>query len=72
MIDRTWWIWQSLDSKTRTSGAGISGTQTFLNNPPSANTTLQTVIDLGYAASPPVTMADLMSSIEGPMCYIYA
>jgi len=72
MIDRTWWIWQALDSKTRTSGAGISGTQTFLNNPPSANTTLQTIVDLGYAGSPPVKIADLMSTIEGPMCYMYA
>ncbi|EDU44897.1 tyrosinase central domain protein [Pyrenophora tritici-repentis] len=72
MIDRTWWIWQALDTKTRTSGAGISGTQTFLNNPPSANTTLEDVVDLGYAASPPVKIADLMSTVKGPMCYMYA
>jgi tyrosinase len=71
MIDRTWWIWQSLDSKTRTSGKGISGTGTFLNGPPSANTTMDTMIDLGHAAGPPVKMADLMSTTAGPMCYIY-
>ncbi|KNG49834.1 Di-copper centre-containing protein [Stemphylium lycopersici] len=70
-IDRTWWIWQQLDRKTRMSGDGISGTGTFLNNPPSANTTLETMVDLGYAAGPPVPMADLMSTTEGPMCYIY-
>ena len=71
MIDRTWWIWQQLDKKTRQSEKGISGTNTFLNNPPSANTTLETPIDLGFAASPAVTMNDLMSTTEGPLCYIY-
>ncbi|KAF1940908.1 Di-copper centre-containing protein [Clathrospora elynae] len=70
-IDRTWWIWQQLDRKTRMSEKGISGTGTFLNGPPSANTTLDTVIDLGFAAGPPVKMADLMSTTDGPMCYIY-
>jgi len=34
MIDRTWWIWQQLDLKTRTGEKGISGTGTFLNSPP--------------------------------------
>jgi tyrosinase len=71
MIDRTWWIWQQLDKKTRTGPAGVSGTSTFLNMPPSANTTLDTVIDLGFAAGPPRKMADLMSTTEGPLCYIY-
>jgi tyrosinase len=71
MIDRTWWIWQMLDAKTRTSAAGISGTGTFLNFPPSPDTTLDTVIDLGFAAGPPITMRDLMSTTDGPFCYIY-
>ncbi|KAL5113696.1 hypothetical protein ACEQ8H_008425 [Pleosporales sp. CAS-2024a] len=71
MIDRTWWIWQQLDPETRTGAAGIAGTNTFLNSPPSANTTLDTVIDLGYAASPAVKMADLMQTTAGPLCYMY-
>lgn len=71
MVDRTWWIWQQLDLKTRTGEQGISGTGTFSNVPPSSNTTLNTPIDLGYAASPTVTMKDLMSTTEGPLCYIY-
>ncbi|KAF9691299.1 hypothetical protein EKO04_010796 [Ascochyta lentis] len=70
-IDRTWWIWQQLDRKTRFGESGISGTGTFLNSPPSANTTLNTIIDLGYAASPAVTMGDVMSTTDGPFCYIY-
>lgn len=70
-IDRVWWIWQQLDRKTRLGASGISGTGTFRDMPPSANTTLETVIDLGYAASPPKKMQELMSTTEGPMCYIY-
>jgi tyrosinase len=71
MIDRVWWIWQALDMKTRTGEKGVVGTGTFLNGPPSANTTLDTMIDVGYAAGPPVKLADLMSTTDGPMCYIY-
>ena len=71
MIDRVWWIWQLLDHKERTGADGISGTGTFLNVPASANTTLDTVIDLGYAAGPPMKMRDLMETTEGPFCYTY-
>ncbi|PSN70209.1 Di-copper centre-containing protein [Corynespora cassiicola Philippines] len=71
MIDRVWWIWQLLDRETRTGAEGISGTGTFLNEPPSANTTLDTVIDLGYAGGAPLPMRDLMSTTDGPFCYIY-
>ncbi|OCK72918.1 Di-copper centre-containing protein [Lepidopterella palustris CBS 459.81] len=76
MIDRTWWIWQLLDLKDRTGAAGISGTGTFLNSPPSPNTTMDTPIDLGYAtspiyANPTYKMSDLLSTTSGPFCYIY-
>jgi tyrosinase len=69
MIDRVWWIWQSLDLRTRQYA--ISGTGTFLNQPASPNTTLETVIDIGHANSGPIAMGDLMSTIEGPFCYVY-
>ena len=69
MIDRTWWIWQMLDPSNRINQ--VSGTDTFLNIPPSANTTLDTPIDLGYAAGPAVTVRDLVSTTAGPFCYIY-
>ena len=69
MIDRVWWIWQNLDLAKRQNA--ISGTGTFLNLPPSANTTLDTVIDLGYAAGQPIAMRELMSTTAGPFCYIY-
>ncbi|KAE8375210.1 hypothetical protein BDV26DRAFT_283635 [Aspergillus bertholletiae] len=69
MIDRVWWIWQNLDLKKRQNA--ISGTGTFLNDPPSANTTLDSVIDIGYANGNPIAMRDLMSTTAGPFCYIY-
>ncbi|KAJ5168519.1 uncharacterized protein N7482_004113 [Penicillium canariense] len=65
MIDRVWWIWQNLDLKTRQDA--ISGTGTFLNEPVSANTTLDTVIDIGYANGSPIAMRDLMKGMDG-MC----
>ncbi|BCR96037.1 tyrosinase family protein [Aspergillus luchuensis] len=69
MIDRVWWIWQNLDLKSREYA--ISGTGTFLNEPASKNTTLQTVVDLGYANGVPRRMKDLMSTTKGPFCYAY-
>jgi tyrosinase len=69
MIDRVWWIWQNLDLPNRQDA--ISGTGTFLNEPPSANTTLDTVVNLGYAAAKPTAMRDLMSTTAGPFCYVY-
>ncbi|CZR62661.1 related to monophenol monooxygenase (tyrosinase) [Phialocephala subalpina] len=69
MIDRVWWIWQNLDLANRKNA--ISGTGTFLNYPPSANTTLDTLINLGYAAGTSIAMRELMSTTEGPFCYTY-
>ncbi|KAJ9134128.1 Tyrosinase central domain protein [Pleurostoma richardsiae] len=72
MIDRTWWIWQMLDPATRIySDAAVSGTNTFLNSPASANTTLDDYVDYGYAAGPPRKIGDLLSTVSGPFCYVY-
>lgn len=68
-IDRMWWIWQNLDAETRMQA--VSGTGTFLNMPPSANTTLQTTIDLGFAGGDSVSIADLMDTTANLFCYIY-
>jgi len=68
-IDRVWWIWQNLDPWQRTNA--ISGTGTYLNEPPSANTTLETVINIGYAGGTDIAMSELMSTVAGPFCYIY-
>ncbi|KAJ5089768.1 Di-copper centre-containing protein [Penicillium argentinense] len=69
MIDRVWWIWQNLDLKNRQYD--ISGTGTFLNVPPTPNTTLETVINVGYAGGDPIAMKNIMSTTAGPFCYIY-
>jgi tyrosinase len=69
MIDRVWWIWQNMDLANRRNA--ISGTGTFLNEPPSANTTLDTVIDIGYAGGTSIAMKKLMSTTDGPFCYTY-
>ncbi|MCJ1445378.1 MAG: hypothetical protein MMC23_005883 [Stictis urceolatum] len=67
-IDRTWWIWQNLDPKRRLSA--ISGTITLDNMPPSRNGTLEDAIDLEVNAAQ-VKIGDVMSTVEGPLCYIY-
>ncbi|KAG4415768.1 hypothetical protein IFR04_011068 [Cadophora malorum] len=72
MIDRVWWLWQNQDPANRINA--ISGTGTFLNFPTSANTTLNTIIDLGFAGNTgygPIAMKDLMSTVAGPFCYTY-
>jgi tyrosinase len=68
-IDRMWFLWQSLNpAKANT----ISGTNTFQNTPPSANTTLNDIIQFQWAAGPPAKIGDLMSTTEGPFCYTYS
>lgn len=49
----------------------LDGTNTMLNQPPSANTTLDDIIDLGYAAQPTIKIRDDMSTVKGSYCYIY-
>ncbi|KAG4440130.1 hypothetical protein IFR05_004388 [Cadophora sp. M221] len=72
MIDRTWCLWQNQDPANRLNA--IPGTGTFMNGPPSANTTLDTLIDAGFAGNTrygPIAMKDLMSTVAGPSCYTY-
>lgn len=72
MIDRVYWTWQNQDVGPRTFGNNsLSGTITLNNMPPSRNTTKDDIIDLGVNA-PPVKIADTLSTLGGPFCYIYA
>ncbi|PYI07973.1 Di-copper centre-containing protein [Aspergillus sclerotiicarbonarius CBS 121057] len=68
-IDRIWTIWQGLDPANRRNA--IWGTHTRSNDPPSANMTLDEMIDFGFI-SQPLQFADLMSPLSGPFCYYYA
>ncbi|KAF4782862.1 hypothetical protein HER10_EVM0003814 [Colletotrichum scovillei] len=71
-IDRVWWMWQMLSPNARQfADDAVMGTNTFLNSPPSANTTLDEVLEYGYAAGPPIKIRDTMSTLAGPYCYIY-
>ncbi|GAB7342345.1 hypothetical protein MBLNU457_g0568t1 [Dothideomycetes sp. NU457] len=67
-IDRVWWIWQNQDLEHRQYQLG--GTLTLYNSPPSRNTSLSDLIDLGVNA-PGIPINDMMSTLGGPLCYIY-
>lgn len=68
-IDRTWWIWQNQDLKNRQNA--IAGTNTIFNFPPSANTTLDDLVDIGVNA-PAIKIGNVMSTISDQFCYTYA
>ena len=69
MIDRVWWIWQYGDLASREFA--ISGTGTFLNEPASPNTTLDTRVDVGYVRQGSIAMRDIVSTTAGPFGYVY-
>ncbi|KAK1834076.1 hypothetical protein QBC39DRAFT_301341 [Podospora conica] len=72
MVDRVWWIWQSLNPSSRAAGASaIAGTRTFLNMPPSADATINDFIDAGYAGGSPIQIKDALDTTKGPFCYVY-
>jgi len=68
-IDRTYWIWQNQNLAERQYA--IAGTITLDNDPPSRNTTLEDIIELGVNAPEGITIKDAMSTMAGPFCYIY-
>lgn len=69
MIDRVWWIWQSLDLSSRVET--IAATITINNTPPSRNGTLDDTLNLGVIAPTDVKLRELMSTVNGPFCYLY-
>ncbi|KAK3384125.1 hypothetical protein B0T24DRAFT_715884 [Lasiosphaeria ovina] len=66
-IDRVWAIWQGQDPSRRTSQ--LWGTETVGNDPPSANVTMQTPIELGVLGAD-MKLGDVLSTVSGPFCYI--
>jgi len=64
-----WTIWQNLDPENRQNA--IWGTHTAQNDPPSANGTLDDMIELGFVAKP-ARLGDMMGTLSGtPFCYYY-
>jgi len=62
---------QALDPQTRQNQ--LAGTNTLLNDPPSANTTLEDEMNVMWAGKPgeTVKVRDIMSTTKGVLCYIY-
>lgn len=72
MIDRVWWMWQMLSPRERQYGeTALGGTNTFLDQPPSANTTMDDYLEYGYVGGEPLQIRDAMSTVAGPFCFVY-
>lgn len=71
-MDRLWTLWQTLDPSTRYRelDTGTYGHITWENSPESNLTTLDDVIDMGYAASS-TTIRQVMDTTSGMFCYFY-
>ncbi|KAK4449660.1 tyrosinase-like protein [Podospora aff. communis PSN243] len=66
-VDRVYWIWQMLDFQNRQT---LFGTNTFLDQPPSANTTVEDFLDMD-PLGPDVKIKDVLNTVGGPLCYVY-
>ncbi|KAH8646195.1 hypothetical protein BX600DRAFT_390610 [Xylariales sp. PMI_506] len=73
MMDRIWTLWYANPRpSTRYTDLddGTYGHLTWANDPVSNLTTLDDVIDMGYAG-PSTTIRNVMSTTEGDFCYFY-
>jgi tyrosinase len=68
MIDRTWYIWQTQDFANRqqviaggTSMMGFGSRMQQLSDP----------VDLGVVGPRAYKISELVSTVEGPFCYVY-
>ncbi|KAK7960653.1 hypothetical protein PG996_011296 [Apiospora saccharicola] len=68
-VDRIWWMWQNLAPVER--AFQIAGTRTMGNSPPSANATLDDMLEMGFNGEPS-PLREHVSTVGGPYCYIYA
>ncbi|KAM7198233.1 tyrosinase-like protein [Naviculisporaceae sp. PSN 640] len=66
-LDRVYWIWQMMDFANR---QGVADTNTVVNDPPSANTTVNDWLEVDPIA-PRVQIKDMMNTVGGNLCYIY-
>jgi len=70
-LDRLWTIWQFMGNYTDRINQ-LWGTLTSGNNPPSANATLDTVLNFGVIADgETVRIRDVVSSIDNGLCFMY-
>ncbi|KAK3389896.1 hypothetical protein B0H63DRAFT_409761 [Podospora didyma] len=67
-LDRIWAIWQGQNASARTNQ--LWGTLTAGNEPPSADVTADTPVELGVLHAD-YKLGEILSTIDGPHCYIY-
>jgi tyrosinase len=67
-VDRVWFIWQLLGEDRFMH---VDGTLTFANIPPSRNGTLDDIVDMGAVSPVQYKIRELVSTVDGPFCYIY-
>ncbi|CAG9981060.1 unnamed protein product [Clonostachys byssicola] len=68
-IDRLWWIWQN--QKPIDRAFMINGTMTTGNEPPSADATMEDIIDMGDYVGGSSAIKHHVSTVAGQYCYIY-
>jgi len=76
MIDRTWYIWQSQDFANRQQviAGGTSmmgGFGGFGGGGGNRMQSLEDPIDMGVVGKQVYKIKDLVSTVEGPFCYVY-
>jgi tyrosinase len=67
MIDRIWTIWQSQDYPKRMMA--MEGGTSMMGG--GRQQSIDDIVDLGVASDKPYKIKDLMSSVDGPLCYVY-
>lgn len=67
MLDRVYWLWQALHPALAKT---IAGTLTLFNDPPSRDTSVNDLIDLGVNA-PLLKISNLQDTLGSDLCYIY-
>ncbi|KAF2755872.1 Di-copper centre-containing protein [Pseudovirgaria hyperparasitica] len=67
-LDLIWALWQGQDWEARKNG--LAGTLTWFNRPPSAEATLDDILDYGDVG-PQIPVRDMMSTTAGGLCYRY-
>jgi tyrosinase len=67
MVDRIWTIWQSQDYKTRMMD--MQGGTSMMGG--GRQQSLDDLVDLGVVGEKVYKIRDLMSSVDGPFCYMY-
>jgi tyrosinase len=68
MVDRVYWMWQALHPELSRT---INGTRTFRDTPPSANATIDDLLDMGVLGEH-LPIKDMLDTLGNtPLCYIY-